>query len=186
MAKWVLAVSLLGFAALWLWREARATRSPAVIAASTTTSPPSASLLAPPQRTTAAIPATANAPTLAPEKLDINSAVLRNQLEEQIPRRLYAEAARCYHGGLQKDQRLDLSYRLHVVDGEISLSDLRTLEDTLEDSALERCIRERILATKWRDDALPDLDEDDDLYMRVGGFQSYIASAEPTQSADRR
>lgn len=129
---------------------------------------------------------TSAAAKLAPEKLDINSAVLRNQLEEQIPRRLYAEAARCYHGGLQKDQRLDLSYRVHVADGEVSLSDLRTIEDTLEDSALERCIRERILATKWRDDAMPDLEEDDDLYMRVGGFQSYVASAEPAQPADHR
>ncbi|HEX9102911.1 MAG TPA: hypothetical protein VF997_11945, partial [Polyangia bacterium] len=71
-----------------------------------------------------------------------------------------------------------VTYRLHVADGAVSVSDLRTVESTLADRALEGCIRERIQAAKWRDDALPDLDEDDDLYMRVGGFQSTLASAE--------
>jgi hypothetical protein len=185
MGKWLLAVSLFVFAVWWLRREAwRATRprSPVPVAASQPSAPPPP--LAPVMaRPPVAAARPANAPAPAPEKLDIKSDELRNRLDEQIPRRLYAEAARCYRGGLQPDQRLDLSYRLRVNDGEISVGDLRILEDTLDDPALERCIQSRIVAARWRDDALPDLDEQDDLYMRVGGFQSQLASAERAASA---
>jgi hypothetical protein len=175
MTKWVVALSLLIFAAWWLRREAWPDARPRPpVAAATAPSPPSPAPVV--RRPTIAIAAPTSAASVVSDKLDIKSDELRNRLDEQIPRRLYAEAARCYQGGLDKDQRLDVTYRLHVTDGEVSVSDLRAVESTLEDSALERCIRERILAAKWRDDALPDLDEDDDLYMRVGGFSSYVAA----------
>ena len=137
---------------------------------------------APPPTTPAMRTPIATAPSATPsatvEKIAPDSPVLRNRIEEQIPRQLYAEAARCNHRGLDKDKRLDLTYHLRVSGGEVSVGNLRTIESTLDDAALEGCIRDRLLAKKWRDDALPDLEEDDDLYMRVGELQNNVASAE--------
>ena len=119
----------------------------------------------------------------APEKLDAKSEALRNRLDEQIPSRLYGEAARCYKGGLGRDQRMDITYRIRVSDGAVTIGDVRVSESTLGDASLERCIRDRVAGAKWRDDELPDLDEDDDLYMRVAGFSAYLANADDSPSS---
>lgn len=185
MSKWLISSALLLlFAGGWLVSEAWPDRrphpdAPAALAAATSAPAPAPTPTATASATRApvATAAATSAPSATP-KLDVRSDELRKRLDEQIPRRLYAEAARCYQGGLDKDQRLDLTYRLHVAGGEVSVSDLRTVENTLADSGLERCIRGRLQAARWRDDALPDLDEDDDLYMHVGGFARYVASAE--------
>jgi len=118
----------------------------------------------------------ATAPSLADKKLSLKDEALRTRLDENIPSRLYAEAAHCYKGGGDPNERVDLSYRISVADGAVSFSNLRVTDSTLSDRALERCIRDRILAAKWRDDELPDLDEEDDLYMRVYNFQKYASN----------
>jgi hypothetical protein len=168
--------ALFGLAIFFLVSElahdkAKAPTVDVATAAPSTTPPrlPTMRTSAPTGAVTAAAPAAASP---AAAKLDPSSPVLRNRVEEQIPRQLYAEAARCYRGGLDKDKRLDLTYHLRVSAGEVSIGDLRTIENTLDDTALERCIHDRLLAKKWRDDALPDLEEDDDLYMRVGELQN--------------
>ncbi|HEY2744723.1 MAG TPA: hypothetical protein VGL86_08875 [Polyangia bacterium] len=179
MAKLLAIGAFFGLAIIFLVSELAHDKSktPAVAAAAPTTPQPLPALRtsAPTGIATAAAPAAAASPVVA--KLAPDSPVLRNRVEEQIPRQLYAEAARCYHGGLDKDKRLDLTYHLHVSAGEISVGELRTIENTLDDTALERCIHDRLLAKKWRDDALPDLDEDDDLYMRVGELQNNATTA---------
>ena len=39
-------------------------------------------------------------------------------------------------------------------------------------------MRDRLLAMSWRDEELPDFEEDDDLFMRIGGWRAYLANAE--------
>ncbi len=181
MTKVLLSGSLLLVAAGWLVHEAWPDRRPRpdapapVVAAASTPAP---APLPPASPQLVAAPAAPSATSATPAKLDVKSDELRNRVDEQIPRRLYAEAARCYQGGLDKDQRLDLTYHLHVAAGEVSIGDVRTVENTLGSRALEQCILGRLQSAKWRDDALPDLDEDDDLYMRVGGFAGYGATAQ--------
>jgi hypothetical protein len=114
-------------------------------------------------------------------KLGLKDEALRERLDEAIPARLYAEAARCYQGDgsiRDRDERLDLTYHIQVQDGEVTFNRLRVVDDTLTDRALERCIRERITAAHWRDEDLPDLDEDDDLFLKVGMFRKYLAKAD--------
>jgi hypothetical protein len=113
-------------------------------------------------------------------KLGLKDEALRERLDEGIPARLYAEAARCYQGDgsiRDRDERLDLTYHIQVQDGEVTFNRLRVNDDTLTNRTLERCIRERIAAAHWRDDDLPDLDEDDDLFLKVGMFRKYLATA---------
>jgi hypothetical protein len=120
----------------------------------------------------AAVP-TASAPS--GDRTLLGGDALRMRLDDQLPTSLYAEAARCYHGGLPPDQRLDLGYKLRVKNGEITIADTQVEDSTLGDRALERCIVERVRAFHQRDDRLPDYEGEDDLYIRVGGFKSYFA-----------
>ncbi|MGZ3429103.1 MAG: hypothetical protein ACXVCV_20765 [Polyangia bacterium] len=186
MRTWgIVLLSLAGFGfALWLARGGDAPKPPTTIA---TAAP--AAVAQPFPRFGVAAPAATTATgaeaKAAPTKLDVKSDRFRNRLDEQIPSRLYAEAARCYKGGLQRDQRMDLTYRIRVTDGNVTIGDIRVTESTLGDSSLERCIRDKIVAARWRDDELPDLEEDDDLFMRVAGFSSYLANLDddPPSSA---
>jgi hypothetical protein len=99
---------------------------------------------------------------------------LRHRIDDQIPTHLQAEAAACYHGGRRDDERLDLDYHLRVSGGEVRVTDARVASSTLGDSALERCIVERVRAVHLADAELPDYDGDDTLYISVGGFKPYL------------
>jgi hypothetical protein len=120
----------------------------------------------------------------APQKLDPRSDRFRNRIDEQIPERLYGEAARCYRGGLLRDQKLDVEYHIHVADGNISITDVRITDTTINNRTLEECVKQKLLASHWRDDELPDLDENDDLYMRVDGWKQYLANADDDSSSN--
>jgi len=100
---------------------------------------------------------------------------LAHRLDDQIPTQLYAEAAHCYRGGLPADRTLDLSYRLHVKDGDLSISESGVTAGHLGDGALERCIVDRILSYRAHDAELPDLDEDGEVFLRIGGFKPFLA-----------
>jgi hypothetical protein len=112
-------------------------------------------------------------------KLDPKSARYAKRMDDQIPIKLYNEAAQCYKGGLPPDERLDLHSRIHVRNSVVKLSDIENEETTtLTDTTLERCIRGRLTRLSWRDEQLPDLDEEGDLYMRARGWQAYLANAD--------
>ncbi len=124
-------------------------------------------------RMTAQPTVAAAAPSAAPEKLALGDEALRKRLDEVIPIRLSGEAARCYKGGLDRNKRIDLTYRLHVEDSRVMVHDVRIGESTLGDRALEDCIRQRVASMTWRDDQLPDIDEEDNLYLSVRQFKSF-------------
>jgi hypothetical protein len=110
---------------------------------------------------------------------------MRERVEEVIPARLYGEAAQCYKGGLHRDNKAKLTYKLRVIDGQVALADVQLVESTLGDRALERCIVERVAQASWRDDELPDMvpdaaDTGDELLLRVRGFAKHQQSPEAT------
>jgi hypothetical protein len=152
------------------------TRSPATATASATDGRAAPTVARPAQvslihRELAEPPLAANATET--EKLRANDEKLRRKLDEGIPIKLSAEAARCYHGGLDRSKRIDLTYRLHVEDSKVHVTDVRIDESTLGDRALEECIRQRLLAAVWRDDSMPDIDEEDDLFLSVRQFKQF-------------
>lgn len=179
-AALLIAVGLLVGGAWWLRREqAPELKAPSLVAATPPASPAAPALRLPVSSPT---PAEANAPSLLAKKLELKDDALRSRLDEVIPNRLYAEAAKCYHGGGDRDDRLDLSYRISVADGAVSFSNLTVTDSTLKDHALERCIKDRIVNAKWRDEELPDLDEEDDLFMRVYNLKMYAANDDPASA----
>ena len=184
--KTIVALSLAGFAfALWLARGGDPPSSPAANAPAATTapSPLAAAALHLPRAARSARAAQATATATSVRKLDPKSYAYANRMDDQIPTHLYAEASRCYKGGLQRDQRIDLTYKIRVDNGKIALSDVQVVESTLNDPALESCVVSTVANATWRDDELPDLHETGDLYMRVAGFSAYLANAEDDDSA---
>lgn len=151
--------------ALWLRQgdaPRRATPHPiAPLAAARSPSPPSVPL----PRVASPPPVAPSGESLVSLRLAATSAALRNRLDEVVPARLSAEAAACYRGGLAQDEGLSLTYRLRVEDGALSVSELRIDADTTADPVLVDCIERRLLAAHWRDDDLPDIEEDDDLFL---------------------
>ena len=176
--KLLVAISIAGFAfALWLARggdppsPAMATPPPAV-------SPATSARMAPRLARPSAASTAATAPASAVRKLDPKSERYANRMDDQVPQRLYGMASRCYKGGSERDQRLDVTYKIRVDNGAVSISDVRVVESTLTDPQLERCVLGTIGNASWRDDELPDLHEEGDLFMRVEGFSSYLANAD--------
>jgi hypothetical protein len=112
---------------------------------------------------------------LQPETKKLTGEALAHRLDDQIPMEIYGEAAHCYHGGLPADRTLDLTYRIHVKDGELTMSEAGITAGHFGDGALERCIVDRILSYRAHDTALPDLDEDGDVFLRIGGFKPFLA-----------
>ena len=183
--KTIVALSIAGFGfALWLARGGDPPKSPTEIApvAAVATAPATHPTLRLPRAVAPAAPATAAAAAPAVRKLDPHSYAYANRMDDQIPTHLYAEASRCYKGGLQRDQRIDLTYKIRVDNGQIKLSDVAVSESTLNDPALEHCVASTVAGATWRDDELPDLQETGDLYMRVGGFTAYLANADDDSS----
>ena len=177
----LVAISIAGFAfALWLARGGDPPSSSAETppAATPTTSARMAPRLVRP--TAASSAATAAAPAV--RKLNPKSERYAHRMDDQVPQRLYAMASRCYKGGSGRDQRLDVTYKIRVSDGAVSIGDVRVVESTLSDPQLERCVLGTIGNATWRDDELPDVQEEGDLFMRVEGFSSYLANAEADEA----
>ncbi len=173
--KLLVGISIAGFGfALWLARggdpPASAGPAPSPIAAASAVTSPHALPVATSAAPTAAAPAV--------RKLNPKSERYAHRMDDQIPQRLYGMASHCYKGGSGRDQRLDVTYHIRVTDGAVSIDDVRVAESTLTDPQLERCVLGTITNARWRDDELPDLSEEGDLFMRVEGFSSYLANAE--------
>lgn len=181
MAKWLAAASVIVLALLaLLWMQIRtpaveATAAPRIAAdtkaAVNTTPGPS------PLERIAAVPV---APVAQPEKLDPSSDAFFYRFDEQVPPRLTAEAAKCYEGGLRRvhrNQKVKLGYTIQIVDGVLSVSDVRVVESTVNDKALEDCFAREVAKVTWRDDELPDWKQTDELVIRPErGMKKFTAA----------
>jgi hypothetical protein len=181
--------SVLGLFALvgWMVFELRApieAKAPVVTAAEPAQVARAAQPLPGQVPTVAAAPGVA-APTeeLAPKKLAANDDKLRARVDEVIPAHMVAEAAPCYRGGLNKSQHIDFTYRLHVADGDVTISDLKIEDDTIKDRTMARCIETKLAKAKFHDDELPDYDGEGDVFLNSDAFKRYLAEADNGEGA---
>jgi hypothetical protein len=178
MAKWLAAAAAVVLALLIvLWREMRGAGSPepvAPVAALDRAAHPAAAPAAPSlpvaqPRAVAAEVAPAVEPPAKPTKLDPRSDEFFWKVDEAVPKVVTRNAARCYegrHGTLNRNQKLSLTYKVKVVDGQLAIRDVRVKESTLNDPALETCFLQEVQRSTWRDDELPDIEFDDMVLLR--------------------
>src|SRR5262245_13165055 len=108
----------------------------------------------------AATPPAAEVKPAQAGKLDPRTDEFFYRFDEKVPKVLTRNAARCYeghHGQLRRNQKLSLTYKVKVVNGEVTVRDVRIKESTLGDGALETCFIQEVQRSTWRDDELPDV-----------------------------
>ncbi len=104
-----------------------------------------------------------------PAKIDPKSDEFFKRFDEVVPRELTRNAARCYegrHGQLHRNQGLKLKYKIRIASGQVTVRDVKVAESTLNDPALETCFIQEVARSTWKDDELPDWEQDDELVLR--------------------
>jgi hypothetical protein len=109
------------------------------------------------------------------QKLDPKSEEFFLRFDEMIAPRLTKEAADCYQGGKQRDQKIKFSFIKRIRDGRVTITDAKTVTSTLNDPALERCMFEKVANfASWKDDEFPDIDGlEDEVLIRVRALKKY-------------
>jgi hypothetical protein len=178
MRKWFALATVLVIAALallWLQigsRTSQATGAPASRNVSVAPVSPLATKLA----TAAQLAAEQATPT----KLDPASDAFFYKFDEQLPPAITAEAAKCYTSEVQRvhrNQKVKLAYTIKVKDGNVSVTDVKVIESTVDNKALETCFAREVAQFTWRDDELPDWQQNDELVIRPErGMKKFTAA----------
>lgn len=114
------------------------------------------------------------APPGPPQKLDPKSTEFFQKFDEMIAPRLTREAAACYGGGKQRDQKVKFSFRAIIRDGRVTVRDVKMMVSTLGDPALERCMLEKVANfASWKDDSFPDYEMEDEVLIRIRALKKY-------------
>lgn len=102
-------------------------------------------------------------------KVDPASDAFTYRFDEQVTPQLTMNAAKCYTGGLNRvhrNQKTKLAMKLQIKNGVVSVSDVKMVETTISDKALNDCFMREVAKTTWTDDALPDWAQDEELVIR--------------------
>jgi hypothetical protein len=102
-------------------------------------------------------------------KVDPASDAFTYKFDETVPPMLTMSAAKCYTGGINRvhrNQKTKLGYKIAIKDGVVSVSDVKVVETTINDQALNDCFVREVAKVTWRDDELPDWAQDDELVIR--------------------
>jgi hypothetical protein len=178
MAKWITAILGVAILALLLFLKRElgsdAVAAPTVTAAAApapapVAAPATAPVAAAPVPAPVAAPAPAPAADPAPKKLDPSSDAFFYKFDEVVPAALTREAASCYEGHAHlanRNVRLKLSFKTEIRGGVVRVRDVRVVDSSLGDQALETCFVRKVSEATWRDDQLPDWVQDDQLVLR--------------------
>jgi hypothetical protein len=109
------------------------------------------------------------------QKLDPSSQEFFLRFDEMIAPRLTKEAASCYRGGKQRDQKVKFSFVKRIKDGRVTITDVKQVTSTMGDASLERCMFEKVANfASWYDPEFPDIDGlEDEVLIRVRALKKY-------------
>ena len=113
------------------------------------------------------------------ERDPLYGTTLDTRLDVEYPARYYANiATRCDPTGFDPDATVHLQYQLRILRGEVLATNVRVIESTVGDAAFEQCLVAAIEQARWRDDDMPDLDEEHDFYYRVKAQKKHLPEDE--------
>lgn len=170
MAKWLAAATVIVLALLaLLWIQIR---EPAAAVAPGTREVAQAPAARPAMATASDLAIAAEKARAAQAqggKVDPASDAFTYKFDETVPPMLTMSAAKCYTGGLNRvhrNQKTKLGFKIAIKDGVVSVSDVKVVETTINDQALNDCFVREVAKVTWRDDELPDWAQDDELLIR--------------------
>ena len=114
----------------------------------------------------------------APRKIRTDSDAFVFEFDDVQPKRLMKQAAKCYTAGnrvADSNAKMKLTFKDHIVNGEVTITDVKMVESTLNNKALEQCMIEKVSAYHWHSEILPDWVQDDMLLVRPeGGMRKFL------------
>ena len=196
--KWLaVAAALIAAALIVLWYEARSSGPPAAATAPAPVAKaapaPRAYLGAPIEETPGRImddrplpphvrPAGVMAPEDDAEPIRKYSDEFWERVDETYSRRLLGFAADCYQGGKERKQKLKLAFRFDIAGGKVSVKDVRMVESTLNDPALEACMTRAVAGATFEDKNMPDWasrpDEEETLLVRIETLKRFMPQSD--------
>jgi len=192
--KWLaVAAAVVAAALLVLWYEVRSSGTPAASASTDAPVAPapkverkSANLDAPMTATAlsddeALPPGVRPFGTKAPEDetgpIKKFSEPFWERVDEVYSRKLLGYAADCYEGGKDRKQKLKVSFKYDIVAGKVSVRDVRMVESTLGDAALEACMVKAIAGASFEDKNMPDWssapEDEETLLVRISTLKRF-------------
>ena len=168
--KWLVAGVLVLIAILFvMWREAGTTE------ATPTAAPSKAQPIAPPTQVAAAEPRASKLPPEAsieeppkPEKYDVNSDEFFYKHDEIVIPQVMRSAVKCWENldatkrlKFHRNQNIVIKFKQKIVNGVVTMHDPQVERSSIGDAALESCFIQQVLATTWKDDKLPDWEQED-------------------------
>ena len=169
--KW-LAVGTAGLLVLLavLWYEMQETPAVAAPAVAAAAAPEPQAAARAPTKAYRAIAAIAAAEEQKQSgKVDPASDQFFYRFTEQVPAVVSsAMMQKCYHGGLHRrsrDQLITLDFIDHIKNGEVTVSDVKVKESSLDDPEMEACMVDAVAHSHWHDDSLPDIQQQDEVTL---------------------
>jgi hypothetical protein len=67
---------------------------------------------------------------------------------------------------VHRNQKTKLAMKLQIKSGVVSVSDVKMVETTINDKALNDCFLREVAKTTWTDEQLPDWQQEEELVLR--------------------
>jgi hypothetical protein len=176
MGKWLAVAGIAILAVMFLlWKQLDSTDAtaappppkPDVVAARPAVEAPSSNTRT--AKPTEVVAAEEPAAPEAPKKMDVQSDAFFYKFQEVVPAILSRNAAKCYEGvskRVHRNQKMVLKFKVKIKNGEVTINDVKTDVNTLDNAGLESCFIQEVQRTTWRDDELPDWEAEDELVIR--------------------
>lgn len=114
-----------------------------------------------------------------PELIDPKTETFNHRVDVVVGDKLRARAAfKCNEAGMTPNAAIKLNYKLRIVNGRITVSDVRVIKSEVTPE-YERCFINSVEAATFRMEDMPDFEEgDQELFTRVRTMKKYRSRAE--------
>jgi hypothetical protein len=114
-----------------------------------------------------------------PGKLDPKSAEFIELIDDIIPRRLYGTVTdRCYNGNAPDHEKIKIGIRARSVSGMFMVTEAHVMKSNISDKQMEECILTAVKGASWPAEEMPDWEDEDELFIRLGSMTKYIEDFE--------
>jgi hypothetical protein len=105
-----------------------------------------------------------------PQKISKDSDAFVFEFDDVQPKRLMKAVAKCYQSaGINRvpyNSKLKFTFNDRIVNGEVTVTDVKLVESTVNNKALELCMADKVASYHWHNDMLPDYVGEDMLLVR--------------------
>jgi hypothetical protein len=179
MGKW-LAIGVLALIAVLvvMWQQLDSSSATPVVSVAAQVTVAPEKIAAVPAPAKPAPEAVAEPASDKPQKLDPQSDEFFYKHDEVVVPNLMRSAVKCWENidnkaNYHRNQSMTIRFKQKIVNGTVTIHDLKIDGSTIKDAALEACFVQQIRNTTWHDDALPDWEQEDEITLGPRTLKKY-------------